>query len=571
MNMIEHLEIKNVALIKSGAVVFEGGLNIISGETGAGKSMVIDAVKFMLGGRAGKDFIRLSEEKALVSGLFVVENVNLRTKIKNSGIDIEEEDNSLLIERSITDSGKNTIKINGKTVTLAILKDIAAFLVDIHGQHDHQSLLNQSKHLEILDSFCPPALMEHKRALSEFLKEYKELSKKAADITAKRGKSGEKLESLKYEIDEIENASLEIGEEEALVNRQRTLQLSEKLKENAQSAVNILQGDEAFASVISAITQALRLISESAGIDKEAETLYEQLESISISLSEFGRDLAAYNDSLDSSGHALLEIESRLELIYMLKRKYGSSVEDILTYLEKAKEDYEVFTGAEDVLKKINTRRKELNKEITDTCAALHNLRIKQAEIIEGEIEEVLKELEMKDAKFKISVEQKKEFGVNGNDNVAFLISPNLGEPLKELAKIASGGEMSRIMLALKCVISNIDNVGAFIFDEIDAGVSGRTAQKVAEKLHYIGKNQQIICITHLPQIAAMADNHILIEKHSKDERTETSVNNLDRVGQIEEIARLLGGVKITDGTVLNAKEMKELAEGYKLTRRDKP
>ena len=563
--MIEHLDIKNVALIKSAKVDFSEGLNIISGETGAGKSMVIDAVKFMLGGRPGKDFIRLSEEKAVVSGLFVVENELLRDKIKGSGIDIEE-DNSLLIERTITGEGKNTVKINGKAVTLAILKDIAVFLVDIHGQHDHQSLLNQGKHLEILDSFCPLELAELKRALSGFLKEYKELSKKAADITAKSGKSGEKLENLSREIEEIENASLEAGEEEALNERQRTLQLSEKLKENTQKAVGILHGDgEGGAeNVISAVNQALRLVLESASIDKKAEHLNEQLEGISISLSEFGRDLAAYNESLEGSRHELLEIEARLELIYMLKRKYGRTAEDILAYLKKAKEDYEAYADAEGILKKINARRKELNKEITDTCGAMHILRVAQAEIIESQIEEVLKELEMKDAKFKISIEEKKEFGVNGNDNAAFLISPNLGEPLKELVKIASGGEMSRIMLALKCVVSNADNIGTFIFDEIDAGVSGRTAQKVAQKLHFIGKSQQIICITHLPQIAAMADNHILIEKAAKDERTETTIKNLDREGQIEEIARLLGGVKITGGTMLNAKEVKELAEGYK-------
>lgn len=560
MNMIEHLEIKNAALIKNASVDFGRGLNIISGETGAGKSMVIDAVKFMLGGRASKDFIRLSEDKAVVSGLFVVENEALRTKIIQAGIEIEE-DNSLLIERTITDAGKNTIKINAKGVNLTILKDISHFLMDIHGQHDHQSLLNQSKHLEILDSFCPAELNELKRTLADFLREYKSLSKKAADITAKRGKAGEKLESLRYEIDEIEKAALEPSEEESLNDRLKTLQLSEKLRENTQRSVNILQGDE---SVISALNQVLRLVSENGDIDKAAIPLREELTSISISLSEFGRDLAAYNDSLDGSGSELAEIEARLELIYILKRKYGQSVEEILAYLDKAAEDYEAYAGGEEVLKKINGRRKELNKEITETCALLHALRLKQAKVIEGQIEEVLKELEMADAKFKISVEEKKEFGVNGNDNVGFLISPNLGEPLKELAKIASGGEMSRIMLALKCVISNADNTGTFIFDEIDAGVSGRTAQKVAQKLDFIGKNQQIICITHLPQIAAMADNHVLIEKIAKNERTETVIENLDRDGQIKEIARLLGGVKITGGTVQNATEMKELAEGYK-------
>ena len=561
--MIEHLTIKNVALIKSGEVDFTKGLNIISGETGAGKSMVIDSVKFMLGGRASKDFIRQGEEKAVVSALFSLENEELKHKVVQSGIDVEEEDNSLLIERSVTELGKNTVKLNGKTVSLAILKDLAVYLVDIHGQHDHQSLLNQSKHLEILDAFCPDELNTLKKSLSDLLREYKDLSKKAAEITAKSGKSGEKLESLRYEIDEIEGASLKTGEEEELHERQQTLRFSEKRKENAEKALGLLYGEGE--SVIGAVNQALRLIFENASIDKEALNLHEQLEGVSISLTELNRDLSAYNDGIDMDADELSRLEARLELIYMLKRKYGRTVEDIIDYCEKAKEDYEICTGAEDMLKTINTRRKELNKEIVQTCGALHDIRIKQAEIIEGRIEAVLKELEMKDAKFKISVEQKKEFGQSGNDTVAFLISPNLGEPLKELVKIASGGEMSRIMLALKCVISKADSVGTFVFDEIDTGVSGRTAQKVAEKLDFIGRGQQLICITHLPQIAAMADNHVLIEKVSKENRTETTIKNLDKEGQKAEIARLLGGVKITDAVISNARELKSLADEYKI------
>jgi len=562
--MIENLNIENVALIKSGSVDFVSGLNIISGETGAGKSMVIDSVKFMLGGRAGKDFIRLGEERAVVSGLFAVQNDELKKKIAEHSISLEE-DNCLLIERSITEGGKSTIKVNGKLVSLAILKDLAMFLVDIHGQHDHQSLLNPAKHLEILDAFCPPELGERKRALAEFLREYKELSKSAAQITAKSGQSGERLEALAQDIDEIEKASLETGEEDRLNGRLKTLRLSEQLKENAGRAIGLIMGaGDGEGSIASAMSQALRLVSEIVSIDKDAAELHEQLESLSIGLGEFGRDLSAYNDNIDRGGQELRDVEARLELIYMLKKKFGRTVEDVLAYLEKAQQDYEIYMDAGDMLKKINARRKELNKEITETCGKLHAIRCEQAGIIEGQIEKILKELEMKDAKFKILVESKKEFGVNGNDNVAFLISPNLGEPLKELTKIASGGEMSRIMLALKSVVSKADSVETFIFDEIDTGVSGRTAQKVAEKLHVIACGQQIICITHLPQIAAMADNHILIEKTSKDGRTETNIKNLDAQGEIDEIARLLGGVKVTDAVRLNAAEIKELARGYK-------
>ena len=569
--MIENLSIENVALIKHGVVDFTSGLNIISGETGAGKSMVISAVKFMLGAKAGKDFIRLGEERAAVSGLFSVQSEELKKKIIEHNISLDD-DNALLIERTITESGKSTIKLNGKPVSLVILKDLATQLVDIHGQHDHQSLLNPAKHLEILDSFCPPELAVLKLNLSEFLKEYKQLSKDAVQITAKSGHAGEKLEELAYEIAEIEKAALEPDEEDSLNERLKTLQLVEKLKENAENAISLLMGSADGDGVMSGVNQALRLISEIASIDKEAAHLHEQLESLSIGLGEFERDISSYNESIDMDGRELREIEARLELIYMLKKKYGRTISDVLVYLENAKKDYETYMDADAMLNKINSRRKELNKEITETCKALNLLRCKEAKIIEGRIENILKELEMKDAKFKISVEPKKEFGANGNDNVSFLISPNLGEPLKELVKIASGGEMARIMLALKTVISaktwrNGDdiNVETFIFDEIDTGVSGRTAQKVAEKLHVIACTQQIICITHLPQIAAMADNHILIEKKTLDGRTETNVTNLDKQGEIDEIARLLGGVKVTEAVKTNAAELKSLAGEYKV------
>jgi len=571
--MIENLSIENVALIKHGTVDFTSELNIISGETGAGKSMLINAVKFMLGAKVNKDFIRLGEDRAVVSGLFSVQNEELRKKIIDKSIALEE-DNALLIERTISENGKGTIKLNGKLVSLAILKDLAELLMDIHGQHDHRSLLNQAKHLEILDAFCPTELVVLKRNLSEFLKEYKQLSKDAMQITAKSGQAGEKLEELAYEIGEIEKASLEIDEEDSLNERLKTLQLVEKLKLNATNAEVLLTGssDSDNGGVISGLSQVLRLVSEIASIDKEAVALHEQLESLSIGLGEFSRDLSSYNENIDTDGHELREIEARLELIYMLKKKYGRTISDVLAYLENAKVDYETYIGADNMLKKINSRRKELNKEITETCKALNLIRRTEAELIERQVETILKELEMKDAKFKISIESKKEFGINGNDNVAFLISPNLGEPLKELAKIASGGEMSRIMLALKTVIStkssannDNNNVETFIFDEIDTGVSGRTAQKVAEKLHVIALAQQIICITHLPQIAAMADNHILIEKKSYDGRTETRVVNLDNQGEISEIARLLGGVKVTDAVRANAAELKGMAKEYKM------
>ena len=561
--MIEHIDIQNVALIKAGSIDFSEKLNIISGETGAGKSMVIDAINFMLGKRAGKDFIRLGEDKAVVSGLFTICSDEVAVEIEEKGIELGE-DRSILIERVITDSGKSSIKANGKTISLAILKDISDLLVDIHGQHDHQSLLNPAKHMEILDAFCPEDLKAIKLQLSEYLKEYKTLSKKATDIISKSGKSGEKLDNIKFEIDEIEGAKLYVEEEETLNERHKTLLHSEKLKENSSKILDTLYNDMDGESVLAMLHHVLRMAGEIADMDKEAAYIFESLQGISIDLEDLKRDVSAYSEGIDNNGFELKEVEARLELIYSLKRKYGRSVPDILDYMENAKEEYSSLINADKILAGINGRRKALNTEIIEACENLRETRKKTAKNISGQIESILKELGMKDAAFEISVEQKKEFGANGNDNVTFLISPNLGEPLKELSKIASGGEMSRVMLAMKTVISTVDNIETFIFDEIDTGVSGRTAQKVAEKLCLIASNQQIICITHLPQIAAMGDAHLLIEKITDEDRTLTKVNNLEREGQVKEIARLLGGAKITDAVLANADELKNMADSYK-------
>ena len=561
--MIEHIDIKNVALIKEGSIDFSQHLNIISGETGAGKSMVIDALNFMLGKRPGKDFIRLGEDKAVVSGLFTICSDNVALEIEEKGIDIGD-DRSILIERMITESGKGTIKINGKTISQAILKEIAGLLVDIHGQHDNQSLLNPLKHMEVLDAFCPEKLKEIKTELSEYLKEYKILSKKASEIIAKSGKSGEKLDNIKFEIDEIENAKLYVEEEETLNERHKILLHSEKLKENSIKIIDALYNDMEGTSVLAMLHQSLRLAGEIADMDKAAAYIFDTLQGMSIDLEELKRDVSAYSEGIDSNGYELKDVEARLELIYSLKRKYGRSVPDILDYYENAKEEYSILVNGDKILAQINSRRKALNGEIVEACQNMREIRKTAAKNIGSQIEGILRELGMKDACFEISVEQKKEFGANGNDNVVFLISPNRGEPLKELSKIASGGEMSRVMLAMKTVISTADSIETFIFDEIDTGVSGRTAQKVAEKLSLIASNQQIICITHLPQIAAMGDAHLLIEKTSDSERTVTGINNLEREAQVREIARLLGGAKITDATLANADELKNMADSYK-------
>lgn len=559
--MIEHLHIRNVALIKEAEIDFFQGLNILSGETGAGKSMIIDSINFLIGQKADKDFISSGEEEALVEGLFVLDNDAASEYIKDMGIDVE--DNSLLISRTIRTNSRGSIKVNGRSATVSMLKDISQFLLDIHGQHQHQSLLNSLKHIELLDKFCGKELEESKDSLNLSIKSYRQISQKIKEITKDSSSLGKRLDFIKFQIEEIESAKLKENEEEELLAKRRILVNSEKLTENIGASIEILYGNEG-QSAVDSISSAISLINAVSQNDENLEELLPQLESILSLLDDSVRDIRKYYENIETDPEALKNTEERLELIYSLKRKYGNSIESILEYYAKIKEEYDFLINSEELLQKFNLEKKELYKKIIKTCRQMTEIRKKEALILQKEIEDVLKELGMKAAQFEIEVSQKQEFGTAGNDNVEFLISPNPGEPLKSLSKIASGGEMSRVMLALKTVLSKADNIDTFIFDEIDSGVSGRTAQKVAEKLAIISRKKQILCVSHLPQIASMADNHYLIIKNSIEDKTETSVKLLDYASSVEEIARLLGGAEITKAAIANAEELKNNAITFK-------
>ncbi|MDR2899351.1 MAG: DNA repair protein RecN [Clostridiales bacterium] len=558
--MLTHLSVKNVALIETAEIDFSNGLNILSGETGAGKSMVIDSLGFLLGQKAGKDFIRQGESEAVVSAVFSVENEAVLSLVKGLGIDVAD-DNSLMILRTLSLNGRSTVKINAKTVTVSVLKEVASMLVDIHSQHEHQSLLNANKHIEMLDRFCPAEITELKTKLNEYLKEYRELSKQAKEISAKRGDNGDRHEFIAFQINEIESAKLRENEEEQLKNRYNILQKSEELRQQADTARAYLFSESGEGgNTLALVNSALKSLGEALEVDSRVKDIHDALESISIELEDMRGDLSRYIDDIENNSDELLETEERLELIYSLKRKYGGTVKDILKFRDNLKKEYEFIENGSELLKKLNIRRRNLNKHIMDICSEIHEKRSAEAFKIAKAIEGILRELGMKDAVFEISVAEKPEIGPNGNDKVLFLISPNPGEPVKELAKIASGGEMSRVMLSLKTVMADADGIETYIFDEIDSGVSGRTAQKVAEKLNLVSSKQQILCITHLPQIAAMADNHLLIEKTVRGNKTITGVNPLDYEGMVDEIGRLLGGHVITETTLANARELKDMA-----------
>ncbi len=560
--MIEHLYIENVALIEKINIEFNKGLNILSGETGAGKSIIIDSIAFATGQRPGKDFIKKNASKAIVELLIFIEDDYVSDEIKKSGIEIDD-DNCILISRSVNQSGKTSCKINGKSVTVGMLKEISSFLIDTHGQHEYQSLMNPLKHIVIVDGFCGEFLDNLKLKLSEKYKVYKSVLRKIQNIDGDERERKIKIESYNSQISEIDMANLKENEEEELSERKKILNNSEKLKEHSDKIVSLLYRDEN-GSVSDKISSALDCLFKISALDPAQKEICSELEGISADIEDIAERIRDYADSIDSNQNELEEIEERLDMLYRIKRKYNKDIKGILCYREELENKLNFILNSEDELLKLTELKKSIEAEIRKICDLISAERKKASNKIQMGIEKTLKELGMKNAKFKVDISKKSEFTTNGRDKIEFLISPNLGEDLKPLAKIASGGEMSRVMLAMKVILADADTVETFIFDEIDTGVSGRTAQQVAQKLSDLGKKRQILCITHLPQIAAMGDSHFLIEKVSDSKSTTTTICELDYKKIIFEIARLTGGVEITEATLKAAEEMKRLALNLK-------
>lgn len=558
--MLEYLHIRNVALIDEQSINFSEGLNIITGETGAGKSMVIDSINFVLGEKVSKDFIRNGEKSALVEVLFFLKEQKVFENIKSLGIEIDDS-NSLLISRELNKNGRTVSKINGRITTMGAIKEISSILIDIHGQHQHQSLLNPAKHIVLLDQFCND-LQDLKDKLHKEYKQYKDIQNSISQLSGDERERQQKIDILQYQVNEIETTKLKIDEEENLLQQKKLLAGAEKLMAGIEEANILLTGgDTENMGAVDQVNRVAILFKELSNIDSGLIELSKLSENIYVQLQEAVIDIRYYNKNIEHNPQIIYEIETRLDIIYNLKKKYGSNIQEILIYHEKIKKQLDFILNSEEELQKLAKKLEIQKNEISKLCEKISKIRRIKASDIQKQIEATLTELEMKSAKFEIQIEQKTEFTDNGWDRVEFLISTNIGEPLKALSKIASGGEMSRVMLALKTVLADVDNIESLIFDEIDTGVSGRTAQKVAEKMSYISKNHQVICITHLAQIAAMADNHYLIEKTEKDNKTLTKVYDLTSEQSISELARLIGGVSITKTTLTAAQEMKELAK----------
>lgn len=554
--MLENLHIKNVALIEECEISFGGGLNILTGETGAGKSMVIDSLHFALGGRAGKDFLRRGEKTASVEALFLVDTPSMQEKLAKNGIETEE-DGALLITRTLNENGKTLCRINGSTATVGMLKEISEDLIDIYGQHEHQSLLNPAKHIRLLDRFCGTAFLEALEKYKESFQSLREVEKQMKALMGDEAQREQRMDILQFQKEEIEGASLRAGEEEELLERKKRLSGMEKLIRLTEESIALLyDGKEPFPSACEQMGDALAKLREAAELDGRLSGVLEELEDASARVEDAVRDLKREAESQEADPEELEEIEERLQLVYKLKRKYGGSVEAVLAHYASIVQELDFLANSSERTAELTRKRAEERKRLKAAGKTLSELRRATAAQVEEQIEAALKDMEMKNARFHIQIDEKAEWGPEGRDKVEFLISANAGEALKPLAKIASGGEMSRVMLALKTVLVDADEIGTFIFDEIDTGVSGRTARKVGEKMSVLGEKRQILCITHLPQIAALADRHFLIEKHSEGDATTTEVFPLGQGESVREVARLMGGSNITEATLAAAKEL---------------
>ena len=570
--MLSELSIFNFALIDSLNIEFNKGLNILTGETGAGKSIIIDALGLVLGQRSNRENIRQGQDRMIVEALFnVTKNKNkVNAYLQEVGIDIGE-DYTLIMTREVLSSGKNTCRINGRMVPLSVMKELSELLIDIHGQHEHQSLLRWENHMALLDSYGGVEIENLLNKTKELYNNYKHSKKSLEELLRDEMEVEREKDILKFQLNEIDQANLEnIYEEEELENRRQILIHSEKLFENSNRAYELLYGgNEVQPSIYDQLSIVLNCVNNISAIDSSMKNIEEQINNAIILIEDAGFVLRDYNDTIEFNPRELDQIEKRLSTFNHLKRKYGETIKDILDYREnlKIKLDKIENKGEEE-----NRLRQEIEDNWYLYMAAaneLTKLRINIAKELENKIISELNDLGMKKARFKIDIEShEKHSSIYGKDRIEFLISTNIGQDLRPLAKIASGGEVGRIMLALKTILADGDKIDSLIFDEIDTGISGRTAQVVAEKMANISKSYQIICITHLPQIASMADSHYLIEKEIRDNQTYTIVKNLKEKERINELARMLGGATLTELTKSHAREMIEMAGKIKKERK---
>lgn len=559
--MLVHLHVKNLALIQDIEVEFGPGLNILTGETGAGKSILLGSMQLILGGRTARDMIRAGAAYALVELLFQVENHKAEEALKELGVFLEE--GQVLLSRKIMD-GRSINKINGETCTVSQMKAAAACLLDIHGQHEHQSLLYEEKQLEILDAYGKDKIQSEKDKVHKAYASYRKWLKALKELDTDEEQRNREQAFLEFEIQEIERAGLIPGEDEELETFYRKLSNSRLILETLQSVHGMTGYDQGAGDQVGEAARELSRVTE---YDPQLETMAGSLQELDSLLNDFNRELSSYVEELTFDEESFYETEKRLDLLNGLKAKYGRTIEEILAYKEKQQKKLEELSRYEENLRRTKEELKKSEKELENASYVLSEIRQEYSKTLTEKITEGLRDLNFLDVQFHIAFQRKKDFTDNGFDDIQYEISTNPGEAVKPLGRIVSGGELSRIMLAIKAILADRDQMETLIFDEIDTGISGRTAQKVSEKMAVIGRCRQVICITHLPQIAAMADTHFEIEKHQEGTETITEIHPLEGEDSIRELARLLGGAQITDAVFENAKEMKDLAQVHKNSR----
>lgn len=561
--MLSSLHVKNLALIQEAEVEFGPGLNILTGETGAGKSILIGSINLALGKKLSREMIREGADSALVELVFDTENPKVEQALKE--MEIESLHGQVLIVRKMTGS-RSISKINGETCTTAQVRRIASLLLDIHGQHEHQSLLYTDRQLEILDAYGKEEIDPLRARVREAFRQWKELRDSLKEYELDEDARMREISFLEFEIREIDDAQLRDGEDETLEQAYRKMSNARNIVQ-ALAAVRAMTGDGEGQSAGEQIGRAVRELSQIAGMDESLQQMQSSLLTIDDLLNDFNRELAGYMEEFTFSEEEFYETEKRLDEINRLKVKYGDSIPAIRRYQEEKQEKLEKMLHFEEQKEKLQKEEEKARQTLEECSQELSGIRCKYAGCLSKSIEEGLKDLNFLHVIFQIQFGRTAQYTENGFDTIEFRISTNPGEPVKALAKVVSGGELSRIMLAIKTILADRDETESLIFDEIDTGISGRTAQMVSEKMAQIGRRHQVLCITHLPQIAAMADQHFEIRKDVVDQDTVTRIHALDEESSVRELARMLGGAKITDSVLANAEEMKELARVQKNTR----
>lgn len=553
--MLSQLFIKNIAVIENASVDFENGFNVFTGETGAGKSILIDSINAVLGGRTSRELVRTGTEKANVTAVF--SNVSPKVKALLNELGYEDED-ELMISREISSEGKNVCKVNARPATVSVLKQLSSVLIDVHGQHDSAVLQDPELHISYIDAFGNTDT--EKEDYKEIYLALRETERAIKKIESDDSDKAARADMLKYQIAEIEKAAVEENEEEELTSLSKRIKSSENIMELVSETVSALEGDGSESGALDGMETAIRNAEQLAEFYPDFEGLSEKFKEMFYEFQEFSNDVKELADDLDFDPALQDRTEKRLDQIFRLKRKYGGSVEAMLDYYQKALKEVDEIEFSEEHLEELNKKKEKLIAEARQRAAVLTEKRKKASETFEKAVSEELCYLNMPNVRFSVHFEHI-DFSENGCDALEFYIATNAGEPLKPLAKIASGGELSRIMLSIKNVLADKDDVDTLIFDEVDTGISGSAAQKVGQKLKQVSKGRQIICVTHLAQVAAYADTHLLIAKSTENGKTFTSVTSLDREGRIAELSRIMGGT-LTESLKKSAEELLDFSEG---------